>query len=307
MQNLNLVHLSYLTLCALSDGVIIANSKGQVLFLNKVAERLTGWDIERAKGKFLKDVFIVYHEDGQTRYMPSLVVGLQQMDLPDYLVFRNQAGHIQCYITGTVTHFTDEEIMFSGFVLLFHDVSYLKQRESQIQYDFFHDTLTGLFNRAFFDVEVERLSGERMLPLSVIIADANGLKLVNDVFGHHEGDKLLQKIAKVLRSACRHEDIIARTGGDEFIILLPQVNREEAQAIVDRISRSCNEVEVSPIPLSVSVGTATRENKEDSINSIIELAEERMYTAKLRENSMVRDEMSKFIRKTLETHAGETA
>ena len=258
MKILNVEQLSYLALCALSDGVIIANNKGQVLFLNKVAERLTGWENERAEGKVVEDVFVAYFEDGLTQYIPPLVKGSHPIDLPEYLIIRNSTGQVQCYVSGTISNFTDEDSDFSGYVLLFHDVSYQKQKEEAINYNSFHDNLTGLYNRAFFDEEVERLSSNRMLPLSVIMADVNGLKLANDVFGHLEGDKLLKKISQVLRKACRQEDIIARTGGDEFIILLPKVDKWGAQVIVDRIRRACKDAEVSPIPLSLSLGSANQ-------------------------------------------------
>ncbi len=306
MKNLDLKQISHLALCALSDGVIITNNKGQVLFLNKVAESLTGWMNENAKGKNLEDVFTVYLEDGYSQYIPTLIEGFQPIDIPDYLIIPNPANQVQCYVTGSISYFTNMESDISGYVLLFYDVSYQKQKETALQYNSFHDALTGLYNRAFFNVELERFSSPRMLPLSVIMADVNGLKLTNDVFGHHKGDELLKKIAQVLRRACRHEDIIARTGGDEFIILLPKVDKNGAQIVVDRIRLACQEADVSPIPLSLSLGTATRDNKLTSINSILKLADERMYTAKLRENYQVRSEMINFIKNTLESHSGKT-
>jgi diguanylate cyclase (GGDEF)-like protein/PAS domain S-box-containing protein len=306
MNNLNLERLSYFALCALSNGVIITNNKGQVIFLNKVAENLTGCENERAEGKNIEDVFVTYLEDGYTQYIPHLIESYYQIDLPDYLIIRNHADQVKCYITGTISYIENKENNFTGYVLLFRDVSYQKQKETAIQYSTFHDTLTGLYNRVFFEVELERLSSARMMPLSVIMADVNGLKLVNDVFGHQEGDELQKKIAQVLRKACRQEDIIARTGGDEFVILLPKVDKEGARAIEERIRLACKEAQVYPIPLSLSLGSATRDNKQISINATIKLAEERMYTAKLRENCQVRSEMISFISKNLEKHAGET-
>jgi PAS domain S-box-containing protein len=199
MNNLNLERLSYFALCALSNGVIITNNKGQVIFLNKVAENLTGCENERAEGKNIEDVFVTYLEDGYTQYIPHLIESYYQIDLPDYLIIHNHADQVKCYITGTISYIENKENNFTGYVLLFRDVSYQKQKETAIQYSTFHDTLTGLYNRVFFEVELERLSSARMMPLSVIMADVNGLKLANDVFGHQEGDELLKKIAQVLR------------------------------------------------------------------------------------------------------------
>jgi diguanylate cyclase (GGDEF)-like protein len=77
----------------------------------------------------------------------------------------------------------------------------------------FHDSVTGLYNRAYFEEEIKRLDTGRSLPVSLIIGDLNNLKLVNDTFGHEEGDRLLQKIAEILRKTCRNEDVMARWGG----------------------------------------------------------------------------------------------
>lgn len=120
------------------------------------------------------------------------------------------------------------------------------------------------------------------------MGDANGLKLANDAFGHQEGDKLLVRIAQILRGSCRKEDIIARWGGDEFTILLPSTSQSSAGAIVDRIRKGCLEAERSPIPLSIALGTATKEEAGQDIYHVLREAEERMYRQKLAESRNTR-------------------
>ncbi|NLY39456.1 MAG: diguanylate cyclase, partial [Firmicutes bacterium] len=105
-----------------------------------------------------------------------------------------------------------------GAVVTFMDITERKKVEEEIRYISYHDSLTGLYNRAFFIEELKRLDTERNLPLAIIMGDMNGLKLTNDIFGHAAGDMLLQKGAAILKKVCRADDIIARIGGDEFVI-----------------------------------------------------------------------------------------
>lgn len=169
------------------------------------------------------------------------------------------------------------------------DITERKQSEARIQYLSFHDSLTGLYNRAYFEEEIRRLNTGRQLPLSLIMGDVNGLKIVNDVFGHQEGDKLLQSIARVLQASCRHEDVVARWGGDEFAILLPKTGAATARLMCERIHEACRKSPPQPIDLSISLGAATRESLDEPPSSLLQAAEDRMYSAKLRESRAIRE------------------
>lgn len=302
----NMEYLSYLALSSVSAGIILTDSKGQVIYMNKFAERLTGWNNEQAAGKTLDEVFVVYMEGNRKKYTFFQDRSFEIIDLPEYLILSVGDKSSEIYVSGKISSFTDADSTFSGRVIVFYDVSHHRQKEDVISYHTFHDHLTGLYNRAFFEVELKRLNSERMLPLSLILCDANGLKLVNDAFGHDEGDRMLKKIADILRSVCRKEDIIARIGGDEFAILLPVVDISKAKSIVERIRDTCQQQDSSPIPISISIGVATRENLKMEMAAVYRLAEERMYTAKLEESRTVRTEIIDSIRKSLEAHAHET-
>lgn len=159
----------------------------------------------------------------------------------------------------SIHSFSEEERkLFKVFAEMLTNVSLRRQTEEKIQHMSFHDTLTDLYNRAYLDKEMERLDTERQLPLSIIMADLNGLKLINDTYGHETGDKMLKAAADILRQACREEDIIARWGGDEFTILLPQTKKEDAAAICSRITGNCQAEFLEGIPLSMAVGMATK-------------------------------------------------
>lgn len=191
-------------------------------------------------------------------------------------------------------------------IMACEDYTDRKTNEMKIMYLSFHDRLTGLYNRAFFEEELKRIDVERQLPLSIAMGDVNGLKLVNDAFGHQEGDRLLRKIADVLRQSCREEDIIARWGGDEFIILLPQTDNKTAINICERIKRNCAAVETMPITLSMALGYATKENTSQSIMDILKKAENDMYLNKLLESKHTRSSIISSLENTLWERTVET-
>ena len=171
------------------------------------------------------------------------------------------------------------------------NVTAKKEAEDKLQYISLHDSLTGLYNRPFFEEELKRLNTERQHPLSVIIGDVNGLKILNDTFGHLEGDQLLKKTAEILQKCCRQEDIISRWGGDEYAIILPQTDRETAIQICDRIRNECQMQENNLIPISISLGVSTKSLPIQDFKKIIIDAEENMYQEKLIESDHYRRKM----------------
>lgn len=154
-----------------------------------------------------------------------------------------------------------------------------------------HDSLTGLYNRELFEEELKRLDTERQMPLSIIMGDVNGLKLVNDVFGHVAGDQHLIKFAAILKDSCRKEDIIARWGGDEFIVLLPGTQTETVKGISQRIQENCQKVKTESIPLSIALGMATKNKPNENIKNILKYAEEEMYHAKTLQSVQIRENL----------------
>ncbi|HSV30596.1 MAG TPA: PAS domain-containing protein [Atribacteraceae bacterium] len=175
-----------------------------------------------------------------------------------------------------------------GLVGVNRNISEQKRAEEQVKYLLFHDPVTRLYNRVFLEEEFRRLNTPRQFPLGVVIGNVNGLRLVNDVFGHREGDRLLERIAEVLKNTCREEDIIARWGGDEFIILLPQTPLEKVPDIVHRIRTALREADPDPVALSLSLGYAVKNHRKEDYADIIRLAEDRMFENRLAETREVR-------------------
>jgi diguanylate cyclase (GGDEF)-like protein/PAS domain S-box-containing protein len=158
-----------------------------------------------------------------------------------------------------------------------------KSSEEKIKHLSFHDSLTGLYNRAYFEEELERYNFPRYYPLSVVILDVNGLKVINDTFGHSEGDRLLQHLSQTLTSVSRQGDILARIGGDEFAVLLPSTTSEDAHRFCERIKKACQQDKIEPIylRLNISLGHTTQEGEYKDINSLLKEADRKMYQDKL--------------------------
>jgi PAS domain S-box/PAS domain S-box/diguanylate cyclase (GGDEF) domain len=192
---------------------------------------------------------------------------------------------IDVEISSNVIHEMDKPKYYQGVV---RDVTIRKKTEKKLQYLSFHDSLTGLYNRAYFQEELKRLNNKRQLPISYIIGDVNGLKLVNDAIGHHAGDKLLITVANLLKKFFRAEDVVARWGGDEFGIILPNTPGIVVEKILERIKKACSKkYYFKNIPLSVSFGLFTKTDESLSFEAAIKEAEGNMYKSKLLEKRSI--------------------
>jgi len=168
------------------------------------------------------------------------------------------------------------------------DITKRKKADEEIIYLSYHDVLTGIYNRRFYEEEIKRLDTESNLPISIIMGDVNGLKLTNDAFGHEKGDELLQKAAAAIQSMCRIDDIVARWGGDEFIILMPKTKTEEVKEIVKKIKNSYSNKNVNSIDISISFGWDTKNLIDEDITKILKSAEDHMYKNKIIENEGIK-------------------
>ena len=167
-------------------------------------------------------------------------------------------------------------IATEGFIM---DVTERKMAEEKILYLSYHDQLTGLYNRRFYEEELARLDTQRNLPLTLIMGDVNGLKAINDSLGHIVGDELLKIVAEIIKKGCRDDEIIARTGGDEFVILLPKTDGLEAEQIIERINELLLN-KISTMPVSIAFGHETKIAEEEKIEEIFKKAEAKMYKNK---------------------------
>jgi diguanylate cyclase (GGDEF)-like protein/PAS domain S-box-containing protein len=269
------------TLRCIGDAVVATDVAGQVMFLNHVAEQLTGCMQADAIGKGLTQVFnIVSGEDLPHSVFDRVIrEEAQAVDRPDEAILLAKHGSATPieYQAAAIRDNTGHEI---GLVLIFRDITQRKQAEEKLHYLSTHDALTGLYNRAYFEEELARLERGRHFPVSIIIGDIDRLKATNDVYGHGTGDKLLREAAQLIKGAIRGEDVITRIGGDEFAILLPGTGTTATIEAIARIKESLAAYNANheDCPLAISFGAATADI--GPLTDTLKEADKRMYREK---------------------------
>jgi diguanylate cyclase (GGDEF)-like protein len=185
------------------------------------------------------------------------------------------------YVQLAWTLMPGSEDNFSWVLVALQDVTARKKAEDYLRYLGTHDVMTGLYNRAFFEETLIRLDINRRDPISVIIIDLNDLKVTNDLYGHHVGDQLIRRVAEVLKASVNEEQVVARIGGDEFIILLPDAGMDNAKELMERIQLlvGVNNKYYREPELSVSLGAAVSASGL-SLEKVITLADDEMYKHK---------------------------
>ena len=251
------------------NGVYKVANEATVKFLSLLPEEIIGhtdWDIHSLA------------EASKSRIIDRKVIKSGRVQRFEEQ-FKHRDGHLVPFEVIKVP-VCDAEGKCIGIVGISRDITKRKRYEQQLKYVGAHDQLTGLYNRRFLEKEIKRLDTLRQLPISIIMGDLNGLKLANDVFGHQKGDNLLIKTAKIIRKSCRQEDLIARWGGDEFVIFLPQTSAKTAEEISRRIKKKCSSQKSGPVQLSIALGWATKNRAVENIWQVLKEASDKMYSDK---------------------------
>jgi diguanylate cyclase (GGDEF)-like protein/PAS domain S-box-containing protein len=289
------------TLYSVGDGVISTDKEGNIKLINKMGEVLTGYTLSEAQGKPLEEIFNLVDEVSRIRcenpVKQVLNTGKIMTSNTNKLLISKDG--LERPVEYTSAPILSEDGNLIGAVLVYRDFSERKEKQKQIEYLSYRDQLTGLFNRRYFEEELRLKDVERNLPLTLIMADVNGLKLINDSFGHAKGDELLKKVADIMSLGCRADDVIARLGGDEFVIILPKTDSNEAEQIIQRIKTMASQERIGSIDISVSYGCETKNMEAEKIYDILKKSEDNMYKKKLFESPSMRGKTIKTIISTL--------
>lgn len=274
-----------------NDAMLFIDKEGNIIEANDAAIRIYGYTYKEFSSMNISDL----RHSNESYIIEPMEAADKEGVIFETVHYLKDGTAINVEVSSQGTFLGNKRVLLS----IVRNITDRKKKEDENLYLSYHDVLTGLYNRRFYEEEIKRLDTERNLPISIIMGDVNGLKLINDAFGHNAGDELLQKAASAIRSACRTEDIVARWGGDEFVILLPKTKTEEADEIVKRIKDQYLNVYVNAIRVSISFGWDTKRKNDEDILKVLKSAEDYMYKHKFIENEGMKDNIISTIINTL--------
>src|SRR6202165_2916354 len=277
------------TLNSIGDAVVCTDISGNLTFLNLVAEKMTGWSRQEAVGRPMAEVFrILDATSRQTIPNPmEMAVGQNRtVHLPSNCILIHRDG-FEIPIEDSVSPIHDREGHATGAVIVFRDVSAARAMALQMTHSAQHDFLTGLPNRMLFNDRVSQavvLAPRHMKKVAVLFLDLDGFKHINDSLGHPIGDKLLQSIAKRLVDCVRVSDTVSRQGGDEFVVLLSEVEQSENASITaSRMLRAvagAHFIDQHDLHVTASIGVSVYPDDGLDAETLIKNADTAMYQAK---------------------------
>jgi diguanylate cyclase (GGDEF)-like protein/PAS domain S-box-containing protein len=277
------------TLKCIGDAVACTDSSGDITFLNLVAEQMTGFALGKAAGRPMAEIFKILDASSRETVPNLMEMAVRQnrtMQLPANCVFVRKDG-FEIPIESSVAPIHDRQGLVLGAVTVFRDVSAAREMARQMAYSAQHDFLTGLPNRMLLNDRVNQainLASRHKKKVAVLFLDVDGFKHINDSLGHRIGDRLLQAIAKRLVNCVRGSDTVSRQGGDEFVILLLEVEQPEGAAHTARrmlqAMSEAHSIDQHDLHVSISIGVSVYPDDGLDAETLIKNADTAMYQAK---------------------------
>ena len=277
------------TLNSIGDAVVCTDITGKITFLNLIAEKMTGWSWQEAGGRPLADVFRI--SDPASRETTPNPMGIavgqdRTMHLPLNCILIRRDG-FEIPIEHSVAPIHGRQGQATGAVIVFRDVSAARAMALEIVHSAQHDFLTGLPNRLLLNDRLGQaiaFAQRHTKKVAVLFLDLNGFKRINDSLGHPTGDKLLQSISERLVDCVRDTDTVSRQGGDEFVVLLSDVEQPEDAAITaGRMLRAVAEthfIDQHDLHVTTSIGVSVYPDDGQDAETLIKNADTAMYQAK---------------------------
>jgi diguanylate cyclase (GGDEF)-like protein/PAS domain S-box-containing protein len=279
------------TLNSIGDAVLSTDIRGNVTYLNVVAEKMTGWTCAEALGRPLEEVFQII--DGATR-KPSpnpMEFAIQENKTvkltPNCILIRRDGSESSVEDSAAPIH--DRYGSITGAVIVFHDVTESRAMTEEMSHLAHHDILTDLPNRLLLEDRINQAiaaAHRKNTKVAVMFIDLDGFKDVNDSMGHAVGDNVLRSVAKHLISSVRSSDTVSRQGGDEFVVLLSEINQASdagitARKILNAVTAS-HSFEQREMQLTASVGISTYPEDGQDAEMLLKNADTAMYEGKKR-------------------------
>ena len=278
-----------------TDAIAIVDIQNRIMDINEKFTKLFQYTLEETKGIDI-DTLIVTEEKINEAKSFTEDLFQEKVDSVETVRFDKFGNPKEVELKGVPIVLNGKIV---GGYASYTDISQRKAAERETLYISYHDQLTGVYNRRYFENKLKEIDTPENLPLTIVMADLNGLKLANDAFGHALGDKLLVKTAEIIKDHLGEKDFVARTGGDEFIIVMPESDEEVGRDFINRVSQVIYDTYINSIDMSVSFGWDTKHTKEESIHDTLNKAENYMYKRKLSEGPSMVSSTIKIIINTL--------
>ena len=277
---INRIKMLELMLDSMDIPIFWKNKDFQIIGSNKAFKEYVGIDSEKYLGKTDAEITLWKSCSKEYRkYDEKVLCEGENVKIVEEILINNTEKRIIETIKSPII----ENSKVVGISIMFKDITKEKKVEQELFKASYTDALTGLYNRAYFDKKITELDDKSNYPLTVAMIDVNGLKIMNDTFGHAVGDQALQKIGSILKDMLCCEAVVARIGGDEFAAIIPKVSLAEVEKRLEEISLEIHKTKVKNVKLSISYGCESKTSNEQDLNKIFAEADRLMYDRKRNE------------------------
>jgi diguanylate cyclase (GGDEF)-like protein/PAS domain S-box-containing protein len=289
LGDLSFESMAQITLDAIGDAVLVVNPQGRVIYLNRIAETMTGWSEKLAVGRLVEEVFPIIDGASRQRMEPP-----SQRAINEDRIVALALGSILIRQDGSEIPIEDSAApirnhlgKIAGAVIVFHGADQSRVQIQKMSHLAQHDALTGLPNRTLLTERLNQAIGmakRHNKRLALLFVDVDRFKLVNDTFGHTTGDHLLQDIAKTMLACIRTTDTVTRMGGDEFVILLPEIEDIQdptrvAEKLLDAFTAPLT-IDGHSLDVSLSIGISIYPDDGAEACILMQKADAAMYANK---------------------------